>query len=185
MIKFSSYWEQCQFFLGTPNNPSLFLLRMAEKIKTVILYHQILSSKCTVHRQQLKGEIHRHMETTREIREKTQKKKWLFAVIAQVVIQSFRERSLWMRPSNQAWFDMTDTLFDERQWYENFRVTRDTFQFILSKIEGEITRQDTPCVEQFLVSADFVFYYIIYLLQQNTVLLQIFLVFRFHLCVAV
>ena len=57
------------------------------------------------------------MEATREIRGKTQKKKRLFPAIAQVVIHSFRERSLWMRPSNQAWFDMTDTLFDERQLY--------------------------------------------------------------------
>ena len=57
------------------------------------------------------------METTRETREKAQKKKWLFAAIAQVVIQSFRERSLWMRPSYQAGFDMADTLFDERQLY--------------------------------------------------------------------
>ena len=24
MIKFSSYWEQCHFFLGTPNHPSFF-----------------------------------------------------------------------------------------------------------------------------------------------------------------
>jgi len=48
--------------------------------------------------------------------------------------QNFRERSLWVRPSDQAWFDMADTEFDEQQWYENFRVTRDTFQFILNEI---------------------------------------------------
>ena len=50
--------------------------------------------------------------------------------MTQVIIQSFRERSLWMRPSNQAWFDVAHTLFDERQWYENFRITRDTLQYI-------------------------------------------------------
>ena len=93
MIKFSSYWKQCQFFLGTPNNPSLFLAGMAEKIKTVILYRQILSSKRTVHRQRLKGEIHRHVETTHEIRGKAQKEKWLFAAIAQVVIQTGMDSS--------------------------------------------------------------------------------------------
>ena len=49
-----------------------------------------------------------------------------------------------MRPSNQAWFEMADTEFDEQQWYENFRVTRDTFQFILNEIEREITRRNTP-----------------------------------------
>ena len=38
-----------------------------------------------------------------------------------------------MRPSNQAWFDMADT-----------ELLRDTFQFILNKIEREITQQNTP-----------------------------------------
>ena len=66
---------------------------MAEKIKTVILYRQILSSKRTVHRQRLKGEIHRHVETTHEIRGKAQKEKWLFAAIAQVVIQTGMDSS--------------------------------------------------------------------------------------------
>ena len=64
--------------------------------------------------------------------------------MAHVVCQNFRERSLWVRPSNQAWFDMVDTEFDEQQWYENFRVTIDTFQFILNGIELEITRRNTP-----------------------------------------
>ena len=33
MIKFFSYWEKCQFCLVTPNDLSLLLLGMAEKIK--------------------------------------------------------------------------------------------------------------------------------------------------------
>lgn len=64
--------------------------------------------------------------------------------MAHVVCQNFRERSLWVRSSNQAWFDMADTEFDEQQSYENFRVTRDTFQFILNEIEREIMRRNTP-----------------------------------------
>ena len=56
----------------------------------------------------------------------------MFATMAHVACQNFRERSLLMRPSNQAWFDMADTEFDETQWYENFRVTRESFQFILN-----------------------------------------------------
>ena len=39
---------------------------------------------------------------------------------------------------------MVDTEFDEQQWYKNFRVTRDTFQFILNEIECEITRPNSP-----------------------------------------
>ena len=61
----------------------------------------------------------------------------------QAVVRSFRERRLWMRPSNQMWFDIADTQFDDHQWYENFRISRDTFQFILNEIEGDIMRRDT------------------------------------------
>ena len=61
-----------------------------------------------------------------------------------MVCQNFRKKSLWVRPRNQAWFHMVDTEFDEQQWYENFRVTRDTFQFTLNGIEREITRRNTP-----------------------------------------
>lgn len=76
--------------------------------------------------------------------QKAQEKKLPFAALAQAVIQSFQERSLWMRLSNQAWLDMAETLFDLRQLYENLQVTRDTFKFILSKIEGRIMGQDPP-----------------------------------------
>ena len=72
--------------------------------------------------------------------------------MAHVVCQNFRERSLWVRPSHQAWFDMADTESDEQQWYENFRVTRDTFQFILNEIEREIRRQNTPMRQAISVS---------------------------------
>ena len=43
--------------------------------------------------------------------------------MAHAAFQSFRERSLWMRLGNQAWFKMEAAQFDEQQWYENFRVT--------------------------------------------------------------
>ena len=68
----------------------------------------------------------------------------MLAAMAHVACLNFRERSLWVRPSNQAWFEMADTEFDAQQWYENFRVTRDTFEFILNEIEHEITRRNTP-----------------------------------------
>ena len=77
-------------------------------------------------------------------KKKRRKEKCLFAAMAHVACQNFRKRSLWVGPSNQAWFDMADTEFDEQQWYENFRVTRDTFQFILNEIKREITRRNTP-----------------------------------------
>ena len=95
--------------------------------------------------------------------------------MAHVVYQNFRERSLWVRTSNQAWFDMADMEFYEQQWYENFRVTRDTFQFILNEIEREITHEIRQCVKLLVLGGDSLLYCTTYLLQQNTALLQIFL----------
>ena len=111
-----------------------------------VILHRILSAKRDLNRNR-KSHLRFNKETGRhlgEIRKKKRKEKWLFAAMAHVVCQNFRERSLWVRPSNQAWFDMAETEFDEQQWYENFRVTRDTFQFILNEIEREIRRRNTP-----------------------------------------
>ena len=47
----------------------------------------------------------------RNKKKKRRRKKWLFAAMAHVACRNFRERSLWVRPSNQAWFDMADTEF--------------------------------------------------------------------------
>ena len=108
---------------------------MADKQLAVIL-HRILRVKCDLNRNRkshlwLSKEIDRNFG---EIRKKILKEKWLFAAMAHVACQNFRKRSLWVR----------DTQFDEQQWYENFRVTRDTFQFILNETERDITRRNTP-----------------------------------------
>ena len=111
-----------------------------------VILHRILRVECNLNRNR-KSHLLFNKETDRhlgEIRKKRRKEKWLFVAMAHVACQNFRQRSLWMRPSNQAWFEMADTEFDEQQWYENFRVTRDTFQFILNEIEREITRRNTP-----------------------------------------
>ena len=43
-----------------------------------------------------------------------------------------RIRSIWVRLQSDAWFDMVLTTYSEVQWYEDFRVTKTTFSFILS-----------------------------------------------------
>ena len=42
-----------------------------------------------------------------------------------------------------AWFDMVEESFNDEQWYENFRVHKETFVFILDKILLDITYTDT------------------------------------------
>lgn len=36
-----------------------------------------------------------------------------------------------------------ETAFTDKEWYDNFRVSKTTFEYIVSQIEDEIGRQDT------------------------------------------
>ena len=38
---------------------------------------------------------------------------------------------------------MAFATYDDGQWYDNFRVSRDTFQFICSQVRNSIRRKDT------------------------------------------
>lgn len=69
---------------------------------------------------------------------KRRRLKLLHAILACIFYQ--RTREVWIRPRSFAWFEMAETHFTDDQWYENFRVTKGTFTFLLSKV---ISRMDT------------------------------------------
>ena len=80
-------------------------------IQFTIILHRILRVKCDLNLNR-KSHFWFNKETDRhlgEIRKKGRKENRLFAATAHMACQVFRERSLWMRPSNRAWFDMADT----------------------------------------------------------------------------
>ena len=52
-------------------------------------------------------------------------------------------RTLWMHPRTQIWFEMVDDTYNDELWYANFRVTKETFTFILRKVEPEIAHENT------------------------------------------
>ena len=54
-----------------------------------------------------------------------------------------RHRALWMYPQSFTWFEMVDREYDEELWYSNFRVTRETFEFLLNIVIEYIRRKDT------------------------------------------
>jgi hypothetical protein len=56
-----------------------------------------------------------------------------------ILAAHFREHLVLMFPKSGAWFVMPDILFDEPGWYATFRVSRQTFQYLLVSIEYEIT----------------------------------------------
>ena len=49
----------------------------------------------------------------------------------------------WTHRRTAIWYDLVTALFSDEQWYQNFRVTRATFTFILEEIRQEISRKDT------------------------------------------
>lgn len=54
-----------------------------------------------------------------------------------------RSRALWICQRSMVWFDMVEESFTNDQWYDNFRVRKETFVYILNEISQDITRQDT------------------------------------------
>ena len=41
------------------------------------------------------------------------------------------ERSFWQIPRTSAWFDLRYSTYSDDQWYASFRVSKNTFQFLL------------------------------------------------------
>lgn len=66
------------------------------------------------------------------------------AVVA--YIHKPRIRDVWTHQRTATWFEMVTVSYTDEQWYQNFRVTKTTFMFILHEIQEEISRQDTTMI---------------------------------------
>ena len=53
------------------------------------------------------------------------------------------ERSVWQRQQSSAWFELAYETFSDNEWFENFRVSTNTFQFLVDELQYDIVRQDT------------------------------------------
>ena len=53
------------------------------------------------------------------------------------------ERRFWMLIRSGHWFEMVKTVFMDKEWYDNLRFYKETFQNIVSEIEDKIVRKDT------------------------------------------
>ena len=71
------------------------------------------------------------------------KRKTAFIQLIVVCLNQPRVRELWMHQRSCSWFEMVKNGFSDDQWYVNFRVTRQTFAYILNEIHRDIVRQDT------------------------------------------
>ena len=67
----------------------------------------------------------------------------MLALAAILVCNVFVVRSCWMVERSSVWFDMVERTFTDKEWYDNFRVSKETFEYIVFEIENEIARKDT------------------------------------------
>jgi len=52
-------------------------------------------------------------------------------------------RSVWMFPRSDNWFEIVLMSLPQSEWYANFRVSKETFNYIMSEITGDIPRKNT------------------------------------------
>ena len=72
-----------------------------------------------------------------------ERKKIHFIGLFLLILNVPRERSVWMHPRTDVWFHLADQRFTDRQWYENFRVTKRTFLFVVDLVEDDVKRKST------------------------------------------
>ena len=48
------------------------------------------------------------------------------------------EGQFWTLIRSGQWFEIVETAFTEKEWYDNFRVSGSTFDYIVREIQDEI-----------------------------------------------
>ena len=66
------------------------------------------------------------------------------AVAARLVIQKRINRTVWCKPVSRGWWEaVTNGLFGEEWWKENFRMTQDTFKMLCSYLHPYLVKKTT------------------------------------------
>ena len=71
------------------------------------------------------------------------RKRLLLALSAIILYNPPIDRLVWMLPRTDHWYSIVQTKLSDKEWYENFRVSRETFDYILAEISTEISHEDT------------------------------------------
>ena len=71
------------------------------------------------------------------------RKRLLLALSAIILYNPPIDRRVWILPRTDHWYSIVQKKLSDKEWYENFRVSRETFNYILSEISTDISHQDT------------------------------------------
>ena len=69
--------------------------------------------------------------------------RWSMLLVAIIMSQCTIERTIWQLPRTGAWFQLALNEFSDQEWYENFRLSRATFQFLVEELKPVLKLQDT------------------------------------------
>ena len=74
------------------------------------------------------------------------RKRWSYRllIVLSVLACTSIERRFWTLARSGQWFEIVETAFTEKEWYNNSRGLRSTFDYIVREIQDEIVRKDTP-----------------------------------------
>ena len=72
------------------------------------------------------------------------RRRYRLLIVLSVLACTSTERRFWTLTRSGQWFEIVERAFTEKEWYDNFRVSRSTFDYIAREIQDEIVRKDTP-----------------------------------------
>ena len=68
--------------------------------------------------------------------------KFIYVLLALVIGYSTVERTIWQKQCTSAWFYLACDPYSDDEWYKNFRISRNTFHFLVEELRMDIIRQD-------------------------------------------
>lgn len=60
-----------------------------------------------------------------------------------------RDQNLWVRHRTDAWIAMACSKFSEKEWYENFHVSKGTVLYIVHEVDNDVTSTDSKLQKAF------------------------------------
>ena len=67
----------------------------------------------------------------------------MVVLLAFVIGHSTVERTIWQKKRTSASFYLACDTYSDDEWYRNFRISRNTFHFLVDELRMDIVRQDT------------------------------------------
>ena len=82
-------------------------------------------------------------EILNHLRRKQRRKnfEWSMLLVAIIMSQCTIERTIWQLPRTDAWFQHAMDEFSVQEWYENFHLSRVTFQFLVDELNPQLNPQ--------------------------------------------